>query len=450
MSLFSKVPKFLFDEEGGGSGAAPLGGPASNDKDDVLKFLSEDDDKPEDKIDLDDKKPKDDKQPKPKADDIPDDDDEDLDDKKPKGEKKDKDDDSDDEGEDDELAALLEETEEPDEEKLELVTPVRRREILKKYPELFKDFPYLEKAYYREQQYTELLPTIEDAKTAVQKGRAFDEFEQDLMSGNAEKLFKSIKDGNVNSFHKIVDELMPTLARVDQEAYTHVLGNTLKHTIVSMVKEARATKNETLESAAVILNQFVFGNSEFSPPTRLSKDEKPDEKEQKISEREQALVKQQFDGVRNDLNSRVNNAIKNAIEGNIDPKGSMTDYVKRQAVRDCNEQLEELITKDSRFRTIIDRLWEDAFKKGFTKDAVDRIRSAYLSKAKTLLPSVIKKARIEALKGMGKRVKEDSDDKGNRQGKPRSESRSQDKGDKGNKSGGVPRGMSTLEFLNQD
>src|SRR5947207_15330863 len=44
--------------------------------------------------------------------------------------------------EEDELKELEDELEEPDEEKLELMAPVKRREILKKYPKLFEDFPY--------------------------------------------------------------------------------------------------------------------------------------------------------------------------------------------------------------------------------------------------------------------------------------------------------------------
>src|SRR5437667_73422 len=41
--------------------------------------------------------------------------------------------------ESDELKAIEEELEEPTDEQLELVTPVRRQEILKLYPKLFKD-----------------------------------------------------------------------------------------------------------------------------------------------------------------------------------------------------------------------------------------------------------------------------------------------------------------------
>src|SRR5215510_11268328 len=56
----------------------------------------------------------------------------------------------------DELEAELEEDQKDLDENLELALPVRRKEILAKYPDIFKDFPYLEKAYYREQAYAEV------------------------------------------------------------------------------------------------------------------------------------------------------------------------------------------------------------------------------------------------------------------------------------------------------
>src|SRR6187399_1594582 len=79
--------------------------------------------------------------------------------------------------EDDELKEIEEELDGPKEEDLELMTPVRRREILAKYPKLFKDFPYLEKAYYREQQFTEVYPTIQDARAAHEKSQILDRVE---------------------------------------------------------------------------------------------------------------------------------------------------------------------------------------------------------------------------------------------------------------------------------
>ncbi len=403
--------------------------PKGNDVQDAINFmaLDDDNDKKDDIIDLE----------------------------KPKPEKKDKTDKEDDDeiiiDEDDDLKKIEDELNDeeklPTEEQLELVTPVRRREILKKYPELFKDFPYLEKAYYREQQFTEILPTIEDAKTAVAKSETLDRFEADLVSGKTDTILSAIKEENPGSFHKIVDDYLPALGRVDQQAYLHVIGNVIKHAIVGMVQESNRTSNETLKSAAQILNQYTFGSSKFDPPTNLAKpetegDKKPDE----LETRKQEFVRQQFETSRTDLNTRLNNSLKSTIEANIDPKDSMTDYVKRNAVREANEQLGTLLEQDGRFKVIIDRLWENAFKHNFSKDSTDKIRSAYLSKAKTLLPSVIKKARIDALKGMGKRVSESTDSSDD---SPKAKSQPRDKSDT-KKSGEVPKGMRSIDFLMQD
>lgn len=438
--LFSSPTFGPVDDVSGGGTATPA--PEMN-KEDIIEFLADEGD--DDKIELPPDKPKKDEVKEPERHD-----------REPSSEEET----PDEEPEEDELAEIEAELQEPTEEQLELVTPVRRREILKKYPNLFKDFPYLEKAYYREQQFTELLPTIEDAKVAVEKSQILDRFEGDVMGGNTETLLRAVKESNPQGFLKIVDEYLPTLAKVDEQAYYHLLGNITKHTVIAMVNEARRLgvgENQAggqLQAAAHLLNQFVFGTTDFKPPTNLSQEGRPEDnsREKQISEREQGFIRQQFDNTRNDLNTRVNNTLRNTIDANIDPKQSMTDYVRKNASRDALDTLETLINQDNRFKTLVDKLWDQAFKDNFSKNSVDRIRSAYVSKAKTLLPSVIKKARNEALRGMGKRVRDDDPEDKNRRGpvpagRPRSQSQNtgkiRDPKD-------IPAGMSTLEFLNSD
>src|SRR5882724_84736 len=193
----------------------------------------------------------------------------------------------------DELEELEAELEEPDESKLELETPIPRREILKKYPQLFKDFPYLEKAYYREQQYTELLPTIDDARLSVEKSQTLDKFQNELMSGSVEGILKAVKETDANSFYKIADNYLPTLARVDEKAYYTVLGNIIKNTVSHMFREGERINNDVLKNAAAIVNQFVFGTSEYSGPVALSgngRSPQIDEQENKLKEQQREFT----------------------------------------------------------------------------------------------------------------------------------------------------------------
>ncbi len=438
---------YLFspDDATGKSGSAAVAEPSKNmSVNDIVDFLKDDDIKDDkDVIDLDEKDDKSDKSDKKDKSAKDKDKDEEIEvEDKEEDEDKDK----------DELQELEEELEEPTDEQLELVTPVRRKEILEKYPKLFKDFPYLEKAYYREQQFTEIFPTIPDAKASLEKSEILDKFETDLMAGNTEIMLNGVKNTDPKAFNKIVDNYLVTLSKVDDKAYHHVIGNTIKHTIMAMVQEGTKSDNAALKSAAQILNQFVFGSSDFVPPTPLSKNDKTDEtddEKNRLSEKERAFTERQLKTAVGDLNTKVNNAYKSTIEAHIDPRDSMSDYVRKNAVRECIESLDTLIKQDKRFTVLVDKLWEKAATDDYSQESVNRIRSAFLSRAKTLLPAVIKKARNEALRGMGKRVVEDKDEKETPQRRVSSNTRREDndKPQSKNKSGKIPAGMSSLDFL---
>lgn len=357
----------------------------------------------------------------------------------------------------DELKEIEEELEGPKEEDLELTTPVRRKEILTKYPQLFKDFPYLEKAYYREQQFTELLPTIADAKVAVEKSQAFDNLERTIMSGDLSQVLQAAKADNQETFLKIADNYLPALRKADQQAYYHVLGNVIKDTIITMVREGRnlGEQGAPLQAAANVLNQFVFGSQTFQPPTQLSQQLRPEDaqREQTLRAQEQQRFYQQFESVRDDLQSRADNVLRATIDQHIDPRSTMTNYVKGHATKEAFESLENLISKDTRFRGLLDKLWEKAFEKNFDKESTDRIKSAYLSKAKTLLPTVIKKARNDALRGLGRRVVEESTEEPEDTGRkgPTQPGRSTPPSSgKFKKASDIPRSMSTLDVLMKD
>lgn len=402
--MFKRYINFYHPETPTGTGTVnPIGAPAGKDRTvtDIENFLNSDDETPE-VIDLKPEKDKKDKHDK-EVHDKPDEeqDDEDKEDGENKNDKE--------EDEDDELKEIEEDLEEPDEEKLELTTPVSGREILKKYPNLWKDFPYLRNAYYREQQYTELLPTIGDAKEAVKDAATLASFENDLMNGNAEVIFKGVKSADEESFYKLADNLMTSLYKVDKDVHTHICGNIIKQVVLAMAQEGRSQQNEALSNSAVILNQFMNWGSDYKPPTQLHKEKTKDSKEDEIAEREKNFQRKKLDSAVEDLNTRVNNSYKKTIDDHIDPKSSMSDYVKKAASRDAFEKLEKVMKADRRFNQLVDKLWEKHIKDDYSKDSLDIIKRAFHSKAKTVLPSLINEARITALRGIGKRIKDTKD-----------------------------------------
>jgi hypothetical protein len=216
------------------------------------------------------------------------------------------------------------------------------------------------------------------------------------------------------------------------------------------VQEARETENDELRKVALAINRFVFRRDEFEPHKRLSGE---NAEVNKIAEERQAFVMERFETVQEELQDKADDILVSTIKQNIDPKGVLTDYVKKNAIRDAMEDLRNGMERDTTFRKQLDRLWEKAFSSNFNRESTKAIKDAYLSKARVMLKPVITKARNEALRGIGKRIREDSDSD-----TESSERRPYHKGNRGSdtsskvgqKKADIPRGMSTLEFLNKD
>jgi ribosomal protein L22 len=302
-------------------------------------------------------------------------------------------------GEEEEEELKLNE-EEPEEEDLKLSTPPQLKDIKAKYPNVFKDFPGLKIAYFREKAYTELIPTIEDAKHLVERNQEFEQVEQSIFKGSLDTVLKSVKDSDPDSFGKIVDNLLPDLFKADQAAYYHVIQNINRHTIALISQKARDENSDELKAVAYVLNQFLFGNGKPTLPERFFKGKTEEETTQNTEITQ--MRQQRLNDVSSDLNTKTRNALTSTISLNIDPKESMTDYVKSRAIKDCLEEVETSLTNDSRFRIILNKAWEEAFKTNLSRESVNKIQSIYLAQAKAVLPRVILKHRNEALKGLGR------------------------------------------------
>jgi hypothetical protein len=314
------------------------------------------------------------------------------------------------EGEDDEKTLedeLEEDLAEPDEDKLEaLVTPVRRKEILTKYPNLFKEFPYLEHAYYREQRYTEIFPTIKEAEAAVGKADTWDKFEGELESGDLKGILGALAEHNKNAFHKVADTILNDIENIDPAVGMHIYSGISKRIIEMMVEAGNTQGNESLKAAAHLMHQFLFGARPYEEHRPLHKPIQKDPRAEEISEKERQFLQRQFTTARDEVGTRVNNSIKATIERNIDPRNSMTEYVKNKAVGDVLTDVKEQMAGDKRFQKILTQLWQQAVSNDFSDDSKRKIQSAVMSKAKQLLLPAIEKGRKTAL---GSRVRVDKE-----------------------------------------
>lgn len=362
-------------------------------------------------------------------------------------------------GEEEEREASSEgETEETDEESPEteddledLITPFPKKKILKEFPELFKKFPEIERAVNTSQKYREVFPTVNDALEAQASLERYQEIESDLGTGSSKGFLGALKEKDSKSFASVVDNYLGNLKEVDEGAYFHVVGNNVKSLIVAMAREAnRMQGNETskqqgndLLTAAKILNEFTFGTSEFAPPGKFGKEESSEE--QTLKKERDDFERSRLETHQNDLTSKIETQIGKKIEEFIDPKDQMSAYVKKNAIRETNEKVASLMSKDKELRSVLDKLWLKAKKDGYSAESLGNIRRAYVSKANSYLPQAIKIVRQQALSEVsGKRPERD------RKG-PLERGRSINTSSKRVTSPKeIPANMSTLDFLNRN
>ena len=261
------------------------------------------------------------------------------------------------------------------------------------------------------------------------------------MAGNTKNILQLIKEEDPNAFNNIVDNYVDVLGEIDNGAQVHVISGVAKKIIVSLARDGQGEKDSKLSEAARVLHEYLFGKGPYQEHTKLGKEQTEDEGD---SERDEWL-EERFNVVTGDLSRGIENSIRATIDSNIDPKEAMTDYVKGQASRDVLSQMQKQIGDDSRFTSIIDNLWRKSADDNFSAESQRKIRSAYLSKAKTVLPSVIKKVRQAALKGLGKRTTE-----GRKKSVERGRTTPTGRRGKGGERSKDGKGMSTIDFFNQD
>ena len=290
--------------------------------------------------------------------------------------------------------------------KLEYVEPVRRKELLEYDKNLFKKFPYLEHAIYREQAYTQVFASPLDAQEAQEKSQALDNFEAAVLSGEIKTLFQSIKNADdPNAFAKVVDNLLMHLGEVDEGAQVHVITNVARHLVQRMVEESENSGQEALKHAAIILNQFATGSSKFTPPVPLAKQDTP--KDPQLDAQRREFQTQRFEATRSEVIGSLDKKITATLNKRLDPKDSMPEFVRDAALSKAKRELQRVIGSDTRFQNVMKQAWSKALKSNYSKADVELIQRSYEQKAAGLLPNIIAKVRSEALKGLGRKERSD-------------------------------------------
>lgn len=286
--------------------------------------------------------------------------------------------------------STTEETTEEEDETEEIEEDNLYQQIKARDPKLLKDIPDLKHILFRDREITQLFPTVDDAREAAEGYQVFQQFQDDIASGDSSKLVAALAETNKESLEAFAGGFLTTLEKQSKDLYLETLYPEFK----KLFRAAARSNDENLKNSAMHLHNFVFGDVELSAEVGL-KSKKADPKEDELTKREQAFEQRQYTSFAKDISTVAVGRAKRIINKAFD-NSDLSDLIKESLTDKIYDRVDKAVTKDIRHMGNMNNLWKQAKAAGFTSEWKDRITNAYLSRAKLLIPKVRQQVLSEA------------------------------------------------------
>jgi hypothetical protein len=260
-------------------------------------------------------------------------------------------------------------------------------------PEIFRKHPELRKALYKEQQYSSLFPTLEEAREVSERHEGFTRLEAEIMEGKPDSLIGALAKVSPDTLYEFANNFLPILVKTDKAVYAEVMQVPLKRAIQNVYLEGKRTNNENLQNAALFVDQALFDGGIAELPKGRKKEEENPEVTRLRKERDEHVQR-----AKGNFNTEVIEIIKHKTDKEIRTsleKLEFSEYERKNVIRDISTEIQNVLASDKRYQASISSLMKQAESAGFTSDWKARVSSAFLARAKAVLPIAKKKVIAE-------------------------------------------------------
>ena len=301
----------------------------------------------------------------------------------------------------------LDEEEEKEENELDLARIPTGKQIKAAYPDIFKKFPALEHIFYREKEFASIFPTVKDARSARESVNEYHQIQEDLLNGDITGILTQVKNTDPKAFSKITSNLLESLNKIDPTSIIEPSRAVLKTAIHSLnqlavgslKKDPNNKRAEQLQIATELIHEALFNESEVSPYQVQRREENTNPEREQLNKERQELDNRKFGEAHGKVTSRFSDLLTRAIDKNVDPRNSLSTYVRGKVSDDIKSELDKQLMSDKRFEGIVKKLYERARSENYSQQSLDNILTALKNKAASILPEIIRAKKGEALKG---------------------------------------------------
>lgn len=273
-------------------------------------------------------------------------------------------------------------------------------EVKAKYPTVFKEFPELRKALFREQQYAELIPTVEDAREMVERDRDYTDYEEKVMSGDSSTLLRTIGSTDPASLEKFVMNFLPTVEKLAPEIHGKALFPYVRRIFVNALNDAKQAGNANLENSLGHVSQYLWGKPTIpderreAPPT-----ESPESK--RLREENESLKGARAAEFQSLVVDQGMKSLEKTVSDTFAKDARFTPIERRALSEKIVTKVCQALDKDVRYSRNMAAQWTRAGQTGHTKALVPKLVTTFLGGAKSVMPTIRAKVVADALKEKG-------------------------------------------------
>lgn len=284
-----------------------------------------------------------------------------------------------------------EETEEPtdeDEEEdtdEEKITRPSWKEIKEKYPEIAKNKEFRE-VYFREKAFSDIFPTVEDAKEAGDKARVLEVFDSSLVDGDPSYLIQNLSPKSLEGF---TSKVIPALREFNRDLYLKATAPVIVDIVNSIHDHAVSKGDKHLQTSVLNVCNWLFGDFKVPPRIGGGKVDPEVEREKKTLQEERANLllthRKEFTGkIERSLGRQLTKIVSEGL-------GIENEFTANSVVEKTLEKVKSTIYSDKEFITRMQSIYAQAERAGYPPEYATRAISAYLGRAK----GIALKARAE-------------------------------------------------------
>lgn len=266
-----------------------------------------------------------------------------------------------------------------------------KTDITKEFPEFFKKFPAMEHMLFREKEYASVFPTVAEAKDAAEAATALDDFRTDLFTGNGEKFTSALKEaGELDKFSR---NFLTNLQKTDKDGYWNAITPTLENLVKGFFNEGKRRNDQNLIASAENLSIYLFDSDEIAKGTKTMIKAPPAE-DKRVEAKLADIDRQQYNNFRIGVLEGIANGVTPAI--GLDKMANIKPTMQKILSKQILDEVDATMSKDEAHMRFVNSLWAKA-KGNYTNEFKSKIISAYLERAKSLVPSIRRRVLADAL-----------------------------------------------------